>query len=303
MYVTFVSYRSKTIGYFVYFAFIIVGHNVDYLKIIKIAFFSICFNVSLILLFCFAGIIPNLIYQNGNRVRQSLGFGYPPLLSNYVFYATLCYLYIKKNKITIPIYIVILIINSFIFIKTDTKSAFCLSLMTIILFITISNLKINYNIRNLFYKFIFILPTTSAIFAILISYFYTPNNIIFSKLNSLLTGRLSLANRALNDYGVKWLGQHIVFHGYDSSGALYNIIDSSFVLYLIILGIIFLVFLVAFLTYFAKLISQKDDIYFAIIFMIVLLHSIFDAQLFQISYNYFMFIISYYNYKLEYKYA
>ena len=53
---------------------------------------------------------------------------------------------------------------------------------------------------------------------------------------------------------------------------------------------------------FGKLINNKKDIYMLIVFVIILVHSTFDAQIFQLSNNYFMFLLSYKNFDLTENY-
>ena len=295
MFMAFISYKSRTINYLTYLIYIIVGKDIEYIKIIKSAFFAIVVSVILVISLCLFGIIKDVVSEMETRNRHALGFKYAPFLSNYSFYATLYYIYIRKNKMKNIELLICLILSIFIFYATKTRSAFALTVLSLIITFVVNNVKALSDYKSIYKYLLYAATIILPLFIIIISIFYNPEIKIMSMLNKLLNGRIALGNAAINEYGIHLFGQYIKFTSSSTAEARYNIVDSAFVLYLLILGIVFFVLLIIFLLYFVKLIDKKKDIYLAYIYIILMLHSTFDAQLLQMSYNYFMFVWSYKN--------
>ena len=295
MFMAFISYKSRTINYLTYLIYIIVGKDIEYIKIIKSAFFAIVVSVILVISLCLFGIIKDVVSEMETRNRHALGFKYAPFLSNYSFYATLYYIYIRKNKMKNIELLICLILSIFIFYATKTRSAFALTVLSLIITFVVNNVKALSNYKSIYKYLLYFATIFLPLFIIIISMFYNPEIKIMSMLNKILNGRIALGNAAINEYGIHLFGQYIKFTSSSTAEARYNIVDSAFVLYLLILGIVFFVLLIIFLLYFVKLIDKKKDIYLAYIYIILMLHSTFDAQLLQMSYNYFMFVWSYKN--------
>ncbi len=295
MFMAFISYKSRTINYLTYLIYIIVGKDIEYIKIIKSAFFAIVVSVILVISLCLLGIIKDVVSEMETRNRHALGFKYAPFLSNYSFYATLYYIYIRKNKMKNIELLICFILSILIFYATKTRSAFALTVLSLIITFVVNNVKALSDYKSIYKYLLYAATIILPLFIIIISIFYNPEIKIMSMLNKLLNGRIALGNAAINEYGIYLFGQYIKFTSSSTAEARYNIVDSAFVLYLLILGIVFFVLLIIFLLYFVKLIDKKKDIYLAYIYIILMLHSTFDAQLLQMSYNYFMFVWSYKN--------
>ena len=295
MFMAFISYKSRTINYLTYLIYIIVGKDIEYIKIIKSAFFAIVVSVILVISLCLFGIIKDVVSEMETRNRHALGFKYAPFLSNYSFYATLYYIYIRKNKMKNIELLICFILSILIFYATKTRSAFALTVLSLIITFVVNNVKALSDYKSIYKYLLYAATIILPLFIIIISIFYNPEIKIMSMLNKLLNGRIALGNAAINEYGIHLFGQYIKFTSSSTAEARYNIVDSAFVLYLLILGIVFFVLLIIFLLYFVKLIDKKKDIYLAYIYIILMLHSTFDAQLLQMSYNYFMFVWSYKN--------
>ena len=291
LFMAFISYKSKTVNYFVYYLYVIIGKDVNYLKIIKSAFYAIMIATTIVLFLYVIGILNDFVADQGGRTRHSLGFKYAAFISNYCFYSTLYYIYIKKDKMKNIMLILFAAINIIVFKFCDTKSAFSLAMLALIITLLVNNVKYFKQYKYWYKNFLVVLPIILPLFIVFISIFYNPEISFLAKFDKILSGRLKLGHSALFTYGVKFFGQYIKF----SSTENYNIVDSAFVLYLLILGILFFILMIIVLMYFGKLIDEKKDIYLMYIFIILLLHSTFDAQLLQLSYCYFMFVWSYKN--------
>lgn len=289
-----ISYNSKTINYLIYFIYIVVGKNVKYTKIIKTAFWAI-FISSLIIFLSFAlGVINETVtIQSLRRKRHSIGFVYASYVATYSFYAILYYIYFRNKKIKNFELLILLVISSVIYYLSDTKSAFAFSLLAIIITFVINHINYFREYKD-YYKYILYFCSFFFPLSILVlSINFDNNNPLFVSLNGILSGRLSLTQYALKEYHVKLFGQFIKFNAAPLPGERYDVVDSAYMLYLLILGSVFFVLMIAFFIYMGHLISKKKDIYLFYIFIIVLAHSTFDPQLLQMSHSAFMYVLSY----------
>ena len=118
---------SKNKNLLIFWVFIVSAHDVDFREIIK---WSLWVHITALLFVigsCYAGIVENQIYiqDNGNRIRESLGFDYTTQSAHYYFYMILFWVYWRKEKITWKELAVITAANIYFFIKTDTKKRVC----------------------------------------------------------------------------------------------------------------------------------------------------------------------------------
>lgn len=299
IYFAIISYNSRTINYLIYYVYVIVGKDVKYTKIIGIAFYAIGISVAIVLLLNHSGFIKEAVAIQGDRIRHSLGFEYASYLSTYCFYGTLYYIYFRNKNIKNAELIVLFIINLCIFYKTTTKSAFFCSVLAILItlfvnkkIISIKDSKIYRYILN---TFSILLP----IFMLVASIIYNKNNKILDRVNNILSGRLLLSQNGLIEFRVKPFGQFIEFSADLKDG--YNVVDSSYIFYLLILGGVFFVLMICFFVYFSDLIAKKKDIYLFYVFIILLMHATFDPQIFQMSHSAFFYILSYKNEVIKYE--
>ena len=178
---------------------------------------------------------------------------------------------------------------------TNTKSAFAFSILAIITTILVKYIKFFNHYNKISKMVLYFFSTFSPISILLLSMFYDGKNTALSTINRVLSGRLSLAHIAINKYGIKAFGQFIKFNAAPLPGEVYEVVDSSYILYILILGSIFFILLIALLIYMAYLIDKKKDVYLAYIFIILIIHSMFDPQLLQMSHSAFFYVLSYKN--------
>lgn len=302
LYMAFIAYNSRTINYFVYFVYVVVGKDVDYTKIIKAAFYGILVSIIIVFILFATNFIEDdiTIQSGGTRIRHSLGFRYAAFLANYCLYGTLYYIYIRKNRIKLYEIILLLVINILCFKITDTKNAFIFGVIAVLITLIIKYVPYFRIYKKIYTIGIYIASIVLPVFIVILTYLYDNSSAFLVKLNQIVTGRLRLGHDAIVQYGIKLFGQYIKFSSDSSTGIEYNIVDSAYVLYLLILGSVFFVLMILLFLYFGRLIDKKKDVYLAYIFVILLCHSTFDAQIFQLSNSYIMFILSYKNELVEY---
>ena len=290
IYLLHVSYATKTIGYIVYYIYVIVGKDVNYKKIIKTALISFSICVLIVVLFSKTGILEDQIHIQGKRNRHTFGFYGATYLPSYFMFIVLYYAYIRKHKIKLLEIMILLLINIFIYVMTNTKSAFALTSIAIISLAVLKHIK-PLRVYYSFYKYVTLVSSLVVpIITIIISFAFNPNVIWMARLNRLLTGRLLLSKKAFDTYNISLLARYIPTHLDDGN---YIYIDSSYVRCILIFGVVFFFLALMALVYYAYLINKKQDIYMFVIFMILIIRFAFDAELFGMSFNYFLFLLSY----------
>ena len=300
IYMLIISYQSKTFGYMTYFMYIVTSKDVDYNKIIKYVLTSFIVSTAFVLILTKFGIINDKIFSINIRNRHGLGFNWTTVFPNMFMYMTLYLIYIRKSRITLYEVFIVLSIAIFCYIMTDTKSAFVLTVLGILLAYFLKYNKFLRKYHKIYNYIALVLPILMASLIIIVSYLYNSDNMVLLKINSILSGRLSLGKRAINEFGFIFMARTLPLVGGEPlDGSAYNFVDSSFLLYLLNFGIIFFILLMALLEYFAYLINLKKDIYMLLVFFIFIIHSTFDPQLLNLCFNYFLLVLSYKNTKIN----
>ena len=300
IYMLIISYQSKTFGYMTYFMYIVTSKDVDYNKIIKYVLTSFIVSTAFVLILTKFGIINDKIFSLNIRNRHGLGFNWTTVFPNMFMYMTLYLIYIRKGKISLYDVIIVISIAIFCYIMTDTKSAFVLTVLGILLAYFLKYNKFLRKYHKIYNYIALVLPILMASLIIIVSYLYNSDNMVLSKINSILSGRLSLGKRAINEFGFTFMARTLPLVGGEPlDGSTYNFVDSSFLLYLLNFGIIFFVLLMSLLEYFAYLIYLKKDTYMLLVFCIFIIHSTFDPQLLNLCFNYFLLVLSYKNTKIN----
>jgi len=293
-----IAIRSDTMILIDIILFIFCARNVSFEKIIKLTFFIQVVLMIFIVGSSFTGIIENRIYlRSDGQMRWSLGYTYTTFPSQLYFYMTLMYVYIKKESIKIWNVIFIILIGSFFYIQTDTKSPFYLvilfSIMAYLLKFSNQGMKNNIGNRILFK---YCIPI-AALIMILASIYYSPSNELLLFINTLLSKRLTLGNRAVFQYGFSTLGQPIQWIGntikYSNISAVYNYVDSSYLQIALNQGVILLTLIcVGFVLIGRKAITTGNK-YLCLVILAISVHSAFDPQLFNLCYNPFILALGY----------
>lgn len=284
----------------IYWVFIVAAHDIELEKIVKMAFIVQSCCLIVVIVSSMIGIIENRIYtEEGNRIRNSLGFQYTTESSNYYFYTVLMYIYLKKENLSWKAAIILGIFNYLLFRATDTRNAFVLGSTAIII---VCIFKISEKLRcfNFFYMLSTVLCVPIlALLTIGLTFKYNVNIGWLYKLNNILNGRLALGNNAYHLYGVHWWGKRIQWIGgtdrYDPSGLTYNYVDSSYIQILLNNGLIFFLLMCVAFVFLGYCIFKKKDMYFALVLCFIAIHSAFDPQLLWMEFNPFIMVYSYFN--------
>lgn len=289
---------SKNLKYLSYFFLLIFStKNVDIRNVIKYFCGVLSFLLVLVFIGYWSGVLPNYYAISGGSYRNSLGYKYITYAPNLFFHLELAYLYVRGNKIRFRELLFLFAIGFYLYVKTNTESAFYLGTLAIILVLILKLFKIKPEFKNWLTNFIDRwLLLISAIVPIALSILYGTKSNLLKLLDSILSNRLRLGYEAINNYGIKLFGQEVDVIGTKVSGIVlkydesYNFIDSSFLRILLIYGVVIFLFLI--ISYI--ILGYKNPyrtITYSVCFMILVLHSIWDPQFFDIFYNPFLIFI------------
>ena len=130
---------STTKTMFLYtFLFLAVFH-MESEKLIKCTFFTQVFLLLIIVGCSLLGIIPDYVWiEHGNRVRHFLGFGWTTTGPVLYFFILLQYIFLKKGKINIYEYVILMLIDVFFYKRTNTRTCFYISVLFLTFFLTYS---------------------------------------------------------------------------------------------------------------------------------------------------------------------
>lgn len=249
---------SKKTTIFISIIAIIFAKDIPYERLFKSVFIvrSIAFIFMIVL--GVSGIIDSSnsfrIGDNGEVIkRYSLGFVHPNITYLNFYIIILLFIYIYYKRINIVHCSWIFLLSLILFKLTDSRTGL-LSVLLSLLIVWI--LKSNLVKKKIVKKLIVLTPLFCNVFSILTAYYYSPNNNVIEGLNNILTGRIGLANRFLNNYKITLFGQKIV-EGSNLNGA-YLRIDNGYISLLLAYGIIIsLIYIVLQTIILRKFISEK----------------------------------------------
>ena len=241
------------------------------------------------------GIISNMFMNADGGYRFSLGFNYVSFASQRMFFALCSYLMFRGKKITYMELLALFLATIYMYQQTSTTSPFYLSILilTYVLF-SIKIFKKEFIIENFWLKKIANYGFILALIITLYFCFYSSGN-LFHLVDQFTHNRLRLSVEGFRNFGVSWLGQHIIFTTMDIFGNFtsnYNFIDSSFVQLLVIDGLVVSAFMLFALTKVMKyFVSIRKDIVLACL-GIMIIHGMFDPQMLVLRYSPLILFIS-----------
>lgn len=254
-----------------------------------------------------AGVIEDVVVVHGDRTRHYLGFRYALFPSQYLFLFTGLVLYLRRNRGFFIDSLLLISANCAIFILTDSRLSFFLSVAMIVLvsFARLRELRLKKKMGHSFKK-----RRLPAMYGIAVGSFlvclgvsvvltvtYDP---LRPALNNLLGGRLFYGNQALFDYGIPFFSQPTDFNGngLGSDGSLrsesiaYNYVDSLYILLLVKYGSVFSVLWVGAMTWVCADAYRHKEKVLLIILAFVAIHCAVDDLMIFLNYNTFLFLVA-----------
>lgn len=282
-------------------AFILAAKNVSFDDIVK-TYFNVNFWLLVVVIACsLLGVINNLSFvAQGRGTRYALGVIYPTDFAARILYLMLADAYLNFRNLNTTRYLVYVLIALACKQVTDARLNFYCMLLLIIVSAIAQVAEQNYQLQrhdwtnSIVYTYWTFTPILSAI-AIFGTYFYDPANNIYSKIDGMLSGRLTFGSMALQRYSVNLFGTKIKEHGYGNNMKLFHqginsyfFIDSSYMRLLIIFGLVALVVFIGI----SMFISIKNTLYgyYALptILLIIAFSSVVEQHFMELTYNPFL---------------
>lgn len=260
-------------------------------EILKIALFSIGVSVLVIVAFRFAGVIEfgDWYSKDGRGVRQSFGFTYPSRLPNYFLTIVLTIFILWFQRMTVPVFLLLLGISSIIFIESGSRNPFIFTVLSIVMLMAIKYDKSN-KVSNLVNKLA--IPIVLGCFAaiLLLSIAYDQSNYVLEKLNVMLSGRLHFANVGMSKCGLSLFGSNY-FEGIELANSNSGYLDSSYLRLIYYFGILPALLFLFGLVSCCKLLAKKGEIVPLAVIVCAAMHGVLEGQLILLAYSPFLIYI------------
>ena len=295
-----VSLTAGSVTIFFNFAFIFAAKDIPFSKVIKfVVMIQAIVSISIVL-GCIGGVIEDWIYyRTADFIRHSLGYGYPNALPSIFFYLMLAICYLMRDRFRLWHLVAAEVVNYVIFYYTNARAGFGLTAVALVVlwalkYIT-KPLKANHASRFLYIHSIYLI----AVFAILVCYFYDPENPLLAKANHLLSSRLVYGHNALHTYKVTLFGQNIPWVGWggyghttDTLAGEYNYVDCAYIKILLDNGILML--LAAILGYMLAAYEElkKGNRYFCAALLFANIYAMIEPRYIETGFNPFVWALS-----------
>ena len=259
---------------------------------VSISKISLCIQSVILFVVVFLsqiGLFEDKIFNPETRSRHILGFNWITVAPILFFFICLLYIYIRSEKFKWYEAIVLELINYYFYHMTNTRMTFLLCSVVIIFFTVQSLWKGFFGYLKKLNWVYFIIPIVLVIVSIVAAYFYNPDNSIFLKANSILSGRLQLGHDALHYYKFPLFGQVIIWNGFgllnDGIVDNYNYVDCSYLQIGMWYGVFVLILLIAIYMYGIYKSIKANNYWAVFVFLFVLVHSMTEPHLINVAVN------------------
>lgn len=276
--------------------FIVASKNVDFDKLVRIAYKISFIMIPFFIVLCKLGLIENYIFTRGNIRRYSLGFLHPNYLGVRVFQLVLCNCYLNRDKLGILNYCYIALAIVFVFKVPNSQTIFISMLVFLLLLLIYKCIQ---NRRQIFLKLYAYSLLIGAIILNVLSLLFSSmdvnRNSILLWIDERMSRRFSWGHRAWQIYGTSLLGQKIYYSEEEakligSSSRLF--LDNAYVCIFLTYGIlIFLMFSISYIFLMRKTIIDGSYILVIILFLYAL-YGVMESGLYMIKYNIFLIVFT-----------
>ena len=278
--------------------FMLAGRKSNPEDIYKFTFGINFFWLTLIIACALGGMITNVSFStitHPNRVY--LGFTAPNACQLFYF-CMLLFISYKKQAIKIWHIVGLFIMTVWLYSYNDGLGALFYSILALIIITVVKFIHKDFWEKNWLIYLSYIIIPLCIIVSFVFPIMYNMNVKAIVLLNELTSTRISLAAQALQRYEITLFGQMVNFNytlsgSYDSSAA-YFYVDSSYLKYILMYGIIFIGIILCFYHVAIKYAIKKRDIYLLVSFFGALTYFIWNPQLLYVPYNPFIIVIMWY---------
>ncbi|MGN0334341.1 MAG: hypothetical protein ACI4DV_01585 [Lachnospiraceae bacterium] len=276
-----------------YILAVIAADVTDFEKIKKCTVISNVICVFFVLSACASGLIPDVLYEHGEKIAHCLGYVYYSNLSAIVFFtSTMAMSRESRYAVSWLSILFWLVVNWLVYLVTTTRLTFFMFLFELILIILIKKIKLFKFKNNLFWRFAatILFPVVSAGY-IGFCTVYDSKVSWMARLNDLLVCRLGQNQRGLRKFGISLIGNKIKMIGnteiYEgtASASEYFYIDSGFVYAFLAYGIIVFTLLILAYTVICRYAVIKQNEMLFIWCVVVCIHAVINNVIIRVDIN------------------
>ncbi len=297
------SWLSNDYDFLLDTALLIVGATgTSYRKILKTGFWISLCVLALAMLGSFTGCIPDLIYMDDSLFKHSFGIVYPTDFAAHIAFLFLAGWVLYGETLKAMYFVYALGLCIYVYRYTDAKCS------TIVLFL--SAISVLYVLLTEKYReqapavqrlakwgdrcLAYAVPLC-ALAMIFLTLLYNAESSIMNGINSLLTGRLYLGRRAVDEYGIKLFGTAFPQIGFGGTTAWswaseYKFVDSSYILILVRYGATVLAAICTLSVYMSKKAVRHKQQRLLMAVVLVAIHSMIEHHLLEAEYNLFLLL-------------
>lgn len=283
--------RDKTVMLFMLCIFIYSAANIDFDDILKV---TLMIEVSVLVItitLSLCGIIPNNVWDEGVRSRYDLGFTYCTFGSHLMLFITMVYSCVRK-RITFFETGILAAINIWLYSYNNTRIDLYIAIPFLLFFYVWTHFSDGIK-QNIITKVLFQYSgAIIGIVSIAAQVLYNPETSIYVKINDILSYRLYLGHRAIEEYGFTLFGQNIrwVGQGGIKKNPLltYNYVDCSFLKYTLNYGVVFMILLLIGTIYIGKKAIEREEKALCISLLFLYVFAMVDAELCVLAFHPFL---------------
>lgn len=278
--------------------FSIGARDVDFYKILRIYYIVGSVTLLIIMFSAFSGVIANLIFYRGNIVRHAFGIVYPTDFASHVLSILLAFYCVNYQKLTIVHHLGVIIVSALVYHFCNSRLTSLTLLIMLVAFVFAKQASRGNTMARLVVSFFWGALPCLCYLAVSLSYLYTKNIPLFNKLNHLLSGRLILGKKAITKYGVTLFGQDVQERGWGkgahaaSNMSNYFFIDSSYLRFVIIYGLIIGLIILYWMTKVSICSFKLKQYGLCAAILVIAISAFVEQHFFELSYN--PFVLSYF---------
>lgn len=293
-------------------AYLVIGaYGVSFRKIVRVY----CGIGIPLLVFCITasqmGLVSDLVYDMtwaGRGLRHSFGIIYPTDFAAHVTYLVLGWGWFRSSKLTWMELGVIVFSTWAVYHFCNGRTSFLCLVVFILLCVSIKLYKLFahlYSLRSSLLKRLSVAGKVIQILSghaisllslwmILLTFGYSESTFMFN-LDETFRLRLMYGKQAIDQYGIKLLGQEVVMQGagYSETSPLgyYFYIDCSYIKMLVCYGLVVSIFIWIAYTLLGHRAIKANDIYLIWVIGVIGLHCAMEHHLMEIAYNPFLLAV------------
>lgn len=266
----------------------IAANDIEFEKIAKVTLIETIFFCLIIIIFGISEVIPNYSFLRSNGdYSNSYGFIYVSKLPSFILNIIFLSIYLEDNKrkyVSSAKLIFYFLLATFTFGMTYVRNQYIMSLLFIVLYVYgVKHKKINFAKCKILIMCIFPICIVMTLF--LVKNFDASNK-LYSKLNNMLSTRLSVMNRVYEQSKINALGNKIEMNGFSAVNENYTYVDSGYISVLLRDGYISLAMVSLSYIYLLKKNIENNNYTLVIWICIVAMSSMIDDTLFvQLNFN------------------